>query len=90
MIHRCLMAAAAVLVGSGPAFATGACPIKDAGPQAEWQDKALLEKKLVAAGWQVRRIKVDAQCYEVYGVDAKGQRAEAYFNPKTLEPAQQP
>jgi hypothetical protein len=38
----------------------------------------------------VRRIKVDAQCYEVYGVDAKGQRAEAYFNPKTLEPAQQP
>jgi len=24
----------------------------------------------------------------VYGVDAQGQRVEAYFHPKTLEPAQ--
>jgi hypothetical protein len=82
-----LVAAAAVLALSSSAWATGACPIKDAVPKAEWQDKDLLEKKLVAAGWQVRRIKVDDQCYEVYGVDDKGQRVEAYFHPKTLEPA---
>jgi hypothetical protein len=83
-----LVAAAAMLALSSSARATGACPIKDAVPKAEWQDKDLLEKKLVAAGWQVRRIKVDEQCYEVYGVDDKGQRVEAYFHPKTLEPAQ--
>jgi hypothetical protein len=86
--RRYLTAAVAVFLLSGPAWATGACPIKDAVPKAEWQDKDLLEKKLVAAGWQVRRIKVDDQCYEVYGVDDKGQRVEAYFHPKTLEPAQ--
>jgi hypothetical protein len=90
MGHCHLGALAAVLLLSSPAWATGACPIKDkdAVPKAEWQDKDQLEKKLVAAGWQVRRIKVDDQCYEVYGVDSKGQRVEAYFHPKTLEPAQ--
>ena len=84
------IAAAAVMALSSSALATGACPIKDkdAVPKAEWQDKDMLEKKLVASGWQVRRVKVDDQCYEVYGVDDKGQRVEAYFHPKTLEPAQ--
>ncbi len=83
-------AAVAALLSSAAAHATGACPIKGDVPKAEWQDKELLEKKLVAAGWQVRRIKVDGQCYEVYGVDTKGQRVEAYFHPKSLEPAQHP
>ncbi|HET9977919.1 MAG TPA: PepSY domain-containing protein [Burkholderiaceae bacterium] len=81
-----LFAAVAVAV-SAPASATGHCPVKDAGPRAEWQSKESLEKKLVDAGWKVRRVKVDEQCYEVYGTDAKGQRVEAYFHPKTLEPA---
>lgn len=88
MNFLCPVCAAAALALCGPAFATGARPIKDAGPKAEWQDKDLLEKKLVAAGWQVRRIKIDTQCYEVYGVDSKGQRVESYFHPKALEPAQ--
>ena len=89
-MHRYLTLATAVaaLAVSGAAVATGSCPVKDTVPKAQWQDKDLLEKKLVAAGWQVRRIKVDDQCYEVYGVDDKGQRVEAYFHPKTLEPAQ--
>jgi hypothetical protein len=92
MIQRQLTLVATViaLALSSSAWATGACPIKDTVPAAEWQDKGSLEKKLVAAGWQVRRIKVDAQCYEVYGVDDKGQRVEAYFHPKTLEPAKAP
>lgn len=86
-----LVAAAAVFaLSSSAAWATGACPIKEPVPKADWQDKTLLEKKLVATGWQVRRIKVDDQCYEVYGVDDKGQRVEAYFHPKTLEPAKAP
>jgi hypothetical protein len=83
---RCTLAACAALLAA-PAFATGACPIKDSGPRAQWQDQTVLEKKLVAAGWQVRRIKVDDQCFEVYGVDAAGKRVEAYFDPRTLEPA---
>jgi hypothetical protein len=34
----------------------------------------------------VRRVKVDGGCYEVYALDEKGERVEAYFHPKTLEP----
>jgi hypothetical protein len=85
--HTVVLTAALAALSSSPAFATGECPIKDAGPKAEWQTKDSLEKKLVDAGWKVRRIKVDGQCFEVYGTNDKGQRVEAYFNPKTLEPA---
>lgn len=72
---------------AAPALATGECPVRDAGPKAGWQAKETLEKKLTDAGWKVRRIKVDGQCFEVYGTDAGGKRVEAYFHPKTLEPA---
>ena len=76
----------------GPASRIGHWPVAKAGeaiaaPRADWQTKEALEKKLVGAGWKVRRIKVDEQCYEVYGTDADGKRAESYFHPKTLEPA---
>jgi sulfoxide reductase heme-binding subunit YedZ len=33
----------------------------------------------------VRRIKVDGGCYEVYALNDKGQRVEAYFHPVTFE-----
>lgn len=72
---------------SSTAFATGDCPIAQPAPKDQWQTKEALEKKLVGAGWKVRRIKVDDQCYEVYGTDADGKRAESYFHPKTLEAA---
>ena len=55
-------------------------------PKAEWRSQAELEKKLVDGGWkQVRRVKIENGCYEVYGVDEKGAKAEVFFNPKTLE-----
>jgi hypothetical protein len=54
-------------------------------PVAEWQYKEALEDKLKKEGWDVRRIKIDKGCYEVYGFDGKGARKEAYFNPKTFE-----
>ncbi len=58
----------------------------DSGPRAGWQDQAKLEQKLKAQGWQVRRIKEDGGCYEVYGLDKDGKRVEAYFHPLTLAP----
>lgn len=56
-------------------------------PKAEWKKQMALQKKLTDEGWKVRRVKVDNGCYEVYGFDEKGQRAEVYFNPKTFEKA---
>ena len=58
----------------------------DSGPKEGWTPQADLEKQLVAKKWQVRRIKVDGGCYEVYGMNEKGERVEAYFHPVTLDP----
>jgi hypothetical protein len=68
-----------------PAFATGLATC-DSGPQESWQPQAKLEQQLKDKGWQVRKIKIDGGCYEVYALNEKGERVEAYFHPKTLEP----
>jgi hypothetical protein len=76
---------AAALLLSLPAHATGLATC-DSGPQEGWQPQAKLEKQLVDQKWQVRRIKVDGGCYEVYAINDKGERVEAYFHPVTFAP----
>ena len=68
-----------------PAHATGLATC-DSGPQEGWQPQAKLEKQLTEQKWQIRRIKVDGGCYEVYAINEKGERVEAYFHPVTLAP----
>ena len=72
------------LVG-GVAGATGLATC-DSGPKSGWQPPEKLEKQLTDQGWKVRRIKEDGGCYEVYALDDKGQRVEAYFHPVTFAP----
>jgi hypothetical protein len=67
------------------AHATGLATC-DSGPKEGWQDPSVLQEQLEAEGWEVRRIKEDGGCYEVYARDAEGERVEAYFHPVTLEP----
>lgn len=81
-MFRPTLVLALTLAASAAAFAGDKC---QAGPKDQWQAQEALEKKLVAAGWKVKRIKVDDGCYEVYGFDAQGKQAETYFHPKTLE-----
>jgi len=54
-------------------------------PVAEWKPMDDLQDKLKSEGWDIRKIKIDNGCYEVYGFDKKGKRRETYFNPKTFE-----
>ncbi len=85
--HRMIavaIAAAASLAWS-PSFATGLATC-ESGPRESWQPQTKLQQMLEDKGWKVRRIKEDGGCYEVYGLDDKGQRVEAYFHPLTLEP----
>ena len=77
--------AAAVLAAAPVARATGLATC-DSGPREGWQPTSKLEQQLKEKGWTVRRIKEDGGCYEVYGLDDKGQRVEAYFHPVTLAP----
>ena len=67
------------------AWATGLATC-DSGPKSGWQAPEKLEKQLTDKGWKVRRIKEDGGCYEVYALNDKGERVEAYFHPVTFEP----
>ncbi|MEO6408064.1 MAG: PepSY domain-containing protein [Burkholderiaceae bacterium] len=70
---------------AGAASATGLATC-ESGLKSAWQPAEKLEKQLTEQGWKVRRIKEDGGCYEVYALDDKGQRVEAYFHPVTFEP----
>ena len=80
-----VVALAAAALAESPANATGLATC-DSGAQSGWQPQAKLEKLLVDKSWKVRRIKVDGGCYEVYALNDKGERVEAYFHPVTLQP----
>ena len=73
------------LLAIGPVTATGLATC-DSGPKSTWQPVDKLEDLLKKKGWTIRRVKEDGGCYEVYALDDKGQRVEAYFHPVTLEP----
>lgn len=65
----------------GQAVAAQNCTV----PQEAAQSKEALQQKLEADGWQVRQIKLEDGCYEVYAVKADGSRLESEFNTATLE-----
>jgi hypothetical protein len=77
-----------IVVGScalaSTAGATGLATC-NSGPQSGWKSEDALRKKLTDQGWQIRRIKIDGGCYEVYAMNEKGQRVESYFHPVTFE-----
>jgi hypothetical protein len=54
-------------------------------PREEWKPQAELERKLIDQGWKISRVKIENGCYEVYGRDAKGNKRETFFHPKTFE-----
>jgi len=58
----------------------------DSGSRDGWQSQDKLTAVLKDKGWQVRRIKEDGGCYEVYALNDKGERVEAYFHPVTFDP----
>lgn len=69
------------LLMTAAAFGSETCNV----PEAEWQPELALRQKLEAEGWKINRVKIDEGCYEVYGFDGDGERAETYFDPKTFE-----
>ena len=80
------VAAFAVLaLAASAAGATGVATC-DSGAKESWQSQEKLTAVLKDKGWQVRRIKVDGNCYEVYGMNEKGEKVEAYFHPRTFAP----
>jgi hypothetical protein len=72
-----------LLVVAASSQATGLATC-DSGNPNTWQPQEKLEAMLKERGWQIRRIKIDGGCYEVYALNEKGERVEAYFHPLTM------
>ncbi|MBZ7927307.1 PepSY domain-containing protein (plasmid) [Ensifer adhaerens] len=49
----------------------------------KWLSENSIKEKAKATGLDVRRVKVEGSCYEVYAIDAKGNKVETVFNPET-------
>jgi hypothetical protein len=79
-----LVAAAIVAMHAHVASATGLATC-DSGSPESWQSQEKLTAMLKEKGWEVRNVKIDGGCYEVYALDEKGERVEAYFHPVSLE-----
>ena len=71
----------AAMLLSGAAFAGANCPKH---PKSEWMPEAEAKAKIEAQGYKIRRFKVDGNCYEIYGTNKEGRKAEVYFDTKTL------
>jgi len=56
----------------------------DSGPESEWKTKDEAKAVLVAKGYEVRKVKVEDGCYELY-TKKNGKKFEVFINPATLE-----
>jgi len=65
---------------SGIAFAGANCPKY---PKSEWMKESDAKAK-IAEQYNIKKFKVDGDCYEIYGTTKDGKKAEVYFDPKTL------
>ena len=68
-------------LGCSGAFAAASCPKY---PKSEWMKPEEAKSKLEAQGYKIRKFKVDGNCYEIYGHNKEGKKAEVYFDAKTL------
>ena len=68
------------LLLSGVALADTNC----VDPVADWKPREVLQRQLEQRGWSIQRIKVDDGCYEVRGVDHRGNKFKAIYAPASL------
>ncbi|MGF0538868.1 PepSY domain-containing protein [Agrobacterium sp. ES01] len=53
-------------------------------PKEKWMTEDQMKEKATGMGFDVRQVKVENGCFEVYGIK-DGKKIEALFNPETGE-----
>lgn len=74
----------AALAFASPAYADGDVRC-NAGPTEKWQKIDRLKKKVWMEGWELQKMQIEGDCYEVYARTEQGQAVEAFFHPVTLQ-----
>ncbi len=77
-----LTALTLTLANSVSAFASDDAACGNAAPD-QWMSQDAIKAKATDLGYEVRRVKVEDGCYEVYGIDKNGAKVELYMNPVT-------
>ncbi len=72
--------AAVAVVASLPTLAL-ASPSCTNEPKSKWMSEDAMKAKIDTLGYKVKTFEVTGNCYEIYGKDKEGNRAEVYFNP---------
>ncbi len=52
-------------------------------PRAQWMSEEAVRGHATELGYDVRNVKIEDGCYEIYAIDGEGRRVEAYLNPTT-------
>jgi len=61
------------------AFASPPCTKE---PKTAWLSQTKMKEKIATMGYrEIKVFKTSGSCYEIYAIDAKGHKAEVYFNP---------
>jgi hypothetical protein len=51
-------------------------------PTTAWLSETKMKEKIATMGYrEIKVFKTSGSCYEIYAIDAKGHKAEVYFNP---------
>jgi hypothetical protein len=76
-----VVAAAAML---GVASMATAAPVCTKEPKTKWLPEAEMKAKVATMGYKdIKVFQVSGSCYEIYGHNKDGKKAEVYFNPVT-------
>lgn len=80
-MRRVVYSSLFILAAAASAQASDLCKPYD---QSQWMSKDEIKSKVVAMGYDVRKLGTEDGCYEVKGFK-DGKRVEAYFDPVTAE-----
>lgn len=69
---------ATTLLFSSMAMAAPECTKE---PREKWMKVEEMKKKAEGMGYKIKNFKTLEFCYEIYGTDKDGKKAEVYFNP---------
>lgn len=76
---RKIIALALLTSIAAPAFAADMCSV----PQDKWMTEDALKAKAVELGYDVKQVKIEKGCYEIYAIDKDGKKVEVLMNPET-------
>ncbi|WFU13237.1 PepSY domain-containing protein (plasmid) [Rhizobium sp. CB3090] len=80
MNFKMLISVAVAAAAPALAHASPSCTKE---PKSAWMSQDAMKSKIDQQGYKVRTFQVTGNCYEIYGKDKDGKRAEVYFNPVT-------